>query len=70
MTSVFHGTPELADLVDPTVFHIDPMHGVGRVRFSPGGVADRSAGFGRIVGGRGDRQSVLGEHGADRVDPN
>jgi hypothetical protein len=35
----------------------------------PGGVTDRAAGFGRVVRGWGDRQAVLSEHGADRVDP-
>lgn len=35
----------------------------------PGGVADRAARCGRVAGGRGDRQALLGEHSADRTDP-
>lgn len=69
VTSVFHHMPHLADPVEPPVGHIQSMHGVGGVGLGPGGVADRAADFGRVVGGRGDRQAVLGEHGADRVDP-
>ena len=69
VTSVFHRMPELAHPVEPPIGHEQLVHGVGGVRIGPVGVTDRAAGLGRVVGGRGDRQPVLTQHGADRVDP-
>lgn len=69
VASAFHRPPELASAVDTPIgdeHSVDGVRGVGvgQLRFG-----DPSAGLGFVVGGRGDADAVLGEHGTDRVDP-
>lgn len=63
--------PDLTDSADPTALvriEEDPLDLHDQLR-----VAQRSwrgrAGLERLVGGRGNRHAVLGQHAADRLDP-
>src|SRR5690606_10089648 len=69
VTSAFHRVPEFADTVDAPIGHIHRVHGVRGVGVGQFGGGDTSARLGLVVGGRGDADAVLGEYGADRVDP-
>lgn len=55
--------------VDPPIAFEDREDGVGGVRLSQRRLGDRTGILVCVVRGPGDRHAVLGEHAADRVDP-
>ena len=68
MPSLGHRVPHLPDAVRVAVLAVQVDHHVDQDRFRPQGVGDRPATVG-VVAARGDLHVVLGEHPADRLDP-
>ena len=70
MTSPCGGMPELAHTVEPAVGHPQVEQGVGVIGVAELSRRHRPLRLGGVVGGRGDLHAgLLGQHTADRVDP-
>ena len=68
MPGLGHRVPHLADPVHVPVLAVQVDHHVDQDRFGAQGVGDRPPTVG-VVAARGDLNVVLGEHPADRLDP-